>query len=197
MKTPDEIATAIMQQLPDDPRDWDFTQMIVDGIQQDRAQRTLEVLHQRDPDSSCTITVFLDGDSASYTEEDIDPGAGYDRSEWEGRRELPDYYSPAFRAATLEALEAASDSPYIDGEPTMTVTVHIENDYEDGHRSGVDVEVPAPEDPEDLDNWWEDVVLPHTGDGHGAAHPKLGAVYQATVIAAAAESLVGKSREWA
>lgn len=78
----------------------------------------------------------------------------------------------------------------------MTVTVHIENTYEDGHESQVDVELDAPEDPTDLDDWWDDVVFAHTGDGHGVDNPKLGSLYEATITRADDESLVGQSMEW-
>jgi len=79
----------------------------------------------------------------------------------------------------------------------MTVTVKIENTYEDGHESVVEVEVenPEPED-DDLDTWWEDVVFPLTGDGHGAKHPKLGCFYEATVIRADDQRMVGHTRDW-
>jgi hypothetical protein len=79
----------------------------------------------------------------------------------------------------------------------MSVTVKIENTYEDGHESVIEVEVenPEPED-DDLDDWWEDVVFPHTGDKHGAKHPKLGAFYEATVIRADDQRMVGHTRDW-
>jgi hypothetical protein len=80
----------------------------------------------------------------------------------------------------------------------VTVIVKIENTYEDGHESELEVELDAPEgrSEEELEQWWEDVVFPHTGDGHGIDEPKLGAWYEATIIRADDESLVGLSREW-
>lgn len=77
-----------------------------------------------------------------------------------------------------------------------TVTVHFENTYEDGHSSETDLELEAPEDPADLDDWWDDVVFEHTGDSHGALHPKLGSLYEATITRADEDSLVGKTMEW-
>lgn len=78
----------------------------------------------------------------------------------------------------------------------MTVTVKVTNTYEDGHTSQTVVDVDGPEDPTDLDEWWEDEVFPHTGDGHGDAHPKLGAGYEAEIIHADEPSLVGQRTEW-
>lgn len=72
----------------------------------------------------------------------------------------------------------------------MTVIVRIENDYEDGYRSERDVELPAPT--ADVEAWFDDVVWPLTGDGHGA---NLNACYTATIIAADA-ALLGLSMEW-
>lgn len=79
-----------------------------------------------------------------------------------------------------------------------TVTVKIENAYADGHESVHEVEVTAPTatDWDSMDTWWEDEVLPHTGDGHGAKHPKLGAYYEATIIRADEPLLVSMHREW-
>jgi hypothetical protein len=78
----------------------------------------------------------------------------------------------------------------------MSVTVHIENTYEDGHESSVLVVVDEPESSGDLDAWWEDEVYPHTGDGHGEKHPKLGVMYEATIMDAADTSLCGLAMEW-
>jgi hypothetical protein len=80
----------------------------------------------------------------------------------------------------------------------VSVTVKIENTYEDGHRSTFDYEVEDPEGSSEnlMDDWWENEVFPLTGDKHGAKHPKLGANYEATVIRADDEKLVGLSREW-
>lgn len=81
----------------------------------------------------------------------------------------------------------------------MTVTIRIENTYEDGHESETTVEVEDPEEPDDADymeEWWDTEVFEHTGDGHGEKHPKLGALYTATIINADDKKFVGLSREW-
>lgn len=77
-----------------------------------------------------------------------------------------------------------------------TITVRIENTYEDGHESTSEHELDAPEDPENLEDWWEDFVWELTGDGYGADNPKLGAWYEATIIRADDVSLVGQTQEW-
>ena len=78
---------------------------------------------------------------------------------------------------------------------TGKVTVRIENTYEDGHESTNTVEVDAPADPTDLEDWWDEEVFEHTGDGHGEKHPKLGSLHECTVIAGPAE-MVGQVMEW-
>lgn len=62
------------------------------------------------------------------------------------------------------------------------VLVSIENTYEDGHESETEVWLPIWEGAAPDDDWWDDVVQPHTGDGHGAEHPKLGVSYEATIM---------------
>jgi hypothetical protein len=74
------------------------------------------------------------------------------------------------------------------------VTVLLENTYSDGHHSERTVELEAPTG--DLDEWWEDIVFPETGDGHGI-DADCGSCYTATVLAAPAHpELVGLSEEW-
>jgi len=82
----------------------------------------------------------------------------------------------------------------------MTVTVKIENAYADGHESEREVEVMAPhlfrsQDPYHLNEWWEEVVWPKTGDGHGI-DAVLGSCYVATIITADDPNLVGATYEW-
>lgn len=77
----------------------------------------------------------------------------------------------------------------------MTVIVRIENTYEDGHESTLEVEVGDPPNVDDLEDWWEDQVWEHTGDGH-ALGSGMGAWYEATIIEADDASLVGLSMEW-
>jgi hypothetical protein len=74
----------------------------------------------------------------------------------------------------------------------MTLTVKIENTYSDGWHSDAIVHVVSPGP--DLDEWWDDVVFPHTGDGHGGFG--LGSCYTATILTADDPNLVGESYEW-
>jgi hypothetical protein len=74
----------------------------------------------------------------------------------------------------------------------MKVTVRIENWYSDGHESKSDVVLDYGGEP--LDDFWQDVVFPHTGDGHGI--DGLGSCYTATIIAADDPQLLGENTEW-
>ena len=75
---------------------------------------------------------------------------------------------------------------------TLYVVVKIENDYEDGHHSESTHSLPAPSG--DLDEWWEEVVYPNTGDGHGIDFDG-GSCYTAEIISGPTEVL-GESTEW-
>ena len=79
--------------------------------------------------------------------------------------------------------------------PGPRVTVELSNTYADGHTSTRLVTLPAPYDDisrADLEQWWQDVVWPETGDGHpGDAH------YSARIVRADHEpGLLTLSREW-
>jgi hypothetical protein len=78
----------------------------------------VEIVHGRDPDSECEITVFVDGERVSdvYVE-DIDPGRGYDRSTWDERiADMRDNanLTEGFRTLAVDTLEAFSGSKYIE-----------------------------------------------------------------------------------
>lgn len=82
----------------------------------------IEILHGRDPDASCELTVFVNGEpSDSYAQQDVDPGAGHERASWDESTDLiakTVHYSEAFRTAVVnERNEAADHSQYIEGEP--------------------------------------------------------------------------------
>jgi hypothetical protein len=84
----------------------------------------VEVLHERDPDAECTTRVWAAGAPVEVDLEDVDPGAGDERKDWDERidRARGDVgaevskRSGAFREAVLEALTTAADSDYIDGQ---------------------------------------------------------------------------------
>lgn len=72
-------------------------------------------------------------------------------------------------------------------------TVKIDNAYSDGHESSHEVLVDPPEGT--LEEWFEDVVWPHTGDGHGTDND-LGTCFVATIIACDVEAHLGEQYEW-
>lgn len=76
-----------------------------------------------------------------------------------------------------------------------TVLVKIENTYADGHESTVRVRVAPPADPNDevdVDDWWNNVVFPLTGDGHSTT---MNSSHEATVLEGP-EGLVGEEYGW-
>jgi len=77
------------------------------------------------------------------------------------------------------------------------VEIRIENAYSDGHESVhiAKVAEPASLSERDLEDWWQDVVFPKTGDGHGQHHSG-GSYYQVTVIKADTTALIGQTHEW-
>jgi hypothetical protein len=80
-----------------------------------------------------------------------------------------------------------------------TLLVKVENSYEDGHESTHQAKVVVPDSitEDDIETWWEDVVLNETGDGHGIGND-LGYCYTVTVLEAPEPFafLVGTEREW-
>lgn len=77
----------------------------------------VEILHVRDPDGGCDITVLVDGERVQYEEVTVDPGRGHDRADWLENIEhvrANDDLTPGFRALAVAELEAASSSKYIE-----------------------------------------------------------------------------------
>ncbi|MDP9903148.1 DUF3846 domain-containing protein [Arthrobacter bambusae] len=74
--------------------------------------------------------------------------------------------------------------------------VRIENTYSDGHESTTEVwlEPPAGNSAKELEDWWQDEVFGHTGDGHGT-DGSLGSLLTATVISGPTH-LAGQTFEW-
>lgn len=67
----------------------------------------VQILHSRDPDSSCEIEVWLDGvKTDSYTVEDLDPGRGWTREDWDERVEQAREDTSEFGQRVLAELEA-------------------------------------------------------------------------------------------
>jgi hypothetical protein len=72
---------------------------------------TLQVLHARHSDGGCFVGVYVDDVVTHYELEDIDPGAGYARSDWNERiREAAEHTDTTFGRDVHGALEEASDS---------------------------------------------------------------------------------------
>lgn len=79
---------------------------------------------------------------------------------------------------------------------TLAVTVLIENSYACGRESTREVQVPPPAPGQDLQEWFDERVNEHTGDGHpcGASEHAL---YEARIIAAPDRpELVGEHTSW-
>jgi hypothetical protein len=80
----------------------------------------IEVLHVRDPDSECGLEVFVNGESVGFDYEDVDPGRGYSREDWDERIEENEAAlvadeptrSPGFRRA-IDLVLRNSDTKYI------------------------------------------------------------------------------------
>lgn len=63
----------------------------------------IDIIHMRDPDSSCDVTVYVDGvSSADVKIHSFDPGAGYNMDEFEEQRQshianAPDFLKPVLK----------------------------------------------------------------------------------------------------
>lgn len=86
--------------------------------------------------------------------------------------------------------------------PEGMVVVRIDNSYACGRQSDEVHHVPAPalspsgDEEDDLDEWWEEYVQPHTGDGHPCGEHEH-ALYKATItIAPGRPELVGQTMDW-
>ena len=79
---------------------------------------TVEIIHGRDPDSSCDHTVFVNGEpTTDYNLVDLDPGRGWEREDWESFKESElRSGTPAFREALEREFESYGDSKYIEDE---------------------------------------------------------------------------------
>lgn len=77
----------------------------------------------------------------------------------------------------------------------MSVSVKITSTYSDSYEAVCTAIVRDPAEGESVDDWFQDAVFPHTGDGHGL-DSSLGSCYTAEVIAAADPALVGELIAW-
>lgn len=78
----------------------------------------VEVFHDRDPDSACGITVFIDGKPVEHTEFSVDPGAGYEFREYaESLARQVASASEGLRGPIYESATAALESCYVERGP--------------------------------------------------------------------------------
>lgn len=74
----------------------------------------IQILHSRDPDSACDLLVYVDGVRATDVElEDIDPGRGYSKSDWQERIDAYNGDTTEFGQQAQSWLVEAADSQYI------------------------------------------------------------------------------------
>lgn len=114
------------------------------GLEVDRPEPSntldkVEVLHVRDPDEGCHIQVFVNGVKVQHTEEDIDPGRGYTRADWNERIAKYAGDQTPFGQAAHSALVESDDSQYIRGEDETNAERLIELLAE----AGIEAESPA------------------------------------------------------
>lgn len=72
----------------------------------------VDVVHQRDPDSACTLSVYVDGKEVEYHEWSFDPGAGCDKTNFEQERDEQIESAPAFLQPVLTEIYAETESSY-------------------------------------------------------------------------------------
>lgn len=78
----------------------------------------IQILHERNSDDGCGITVWLDGVKIEdFHVENVDPGAGWHHAEWDERiaeaQASVGIDDNTFPDALVAALQAAADSPHI------------------------------------------------------------------------------------
>jgi hypothetical protein len=71
----------------------------------------IDIIHMRDPDYGCEITVYVDGQSVNFEEWSFDPGAGYSMNDFEDNKQSAIEYAPEFLKPVLEKI-------YDDMQPT-------------------------------------------------------------------------------
>jgi hypothetical protein len=75
----------------------------------------IELIHYRDPDAECDHALFIDGVKVEFAYTSMDPGAGWERSQWnEHVNQSLAELSPAAREFAEGWFESASESEHID-----------------------------------------------------------------------------------
>ena len=77
----------------------------------------IEILHDRNPDADCELTVFVDGvEFNDFLVADVDPGKGYTLEDW---RETTEFHrtqpglSDEFRREIVAVRDLAEESEFI------------------------------------------------------------------------------------
>lgn len=79
----------------------------------------IEIVHSRDPDSACGISVYVDGKPVDGYEYDIDPGAGHEFRDWIESRahDIALASEPVAEILWGDAFDCATSSRYIEHKP--------------------------------------------------------------------------------
>lgn len=88
----------------------------VAAVTVERLRPKVQVLHGRHPDMGCEVDVYVNDVKVEAETEDVDPGSGYSRSDWDERIAEAEKDTSKFGQAVLAELHSAEDSPYIEDE---------------------------------------------------------------------------------
>jgi hypothetical protein len=91
---------------------WDSRVTVVSAADIEAAPR-VQIVHSRHPDLECGHTVFVDDVRWTAEIEDIDPGRGWTRADWNERIHAWDGDETNFGQAVQSELEQSSDNEYI------------------------------------------------------------------------------------
>ncbi len=72
----------------------------------------IDVVHQRDPDSACSVSVYVDGVEVEIQEWSFDPGAGCDMDSFAEERDERIASAPEYLRPVLAAIYDESESTY-------------------------------------------------------------------------------------
>lgn len=86
----------------------------------------VQIIHGRDPDNACDVTVFVDGERVTDFEiEDLDPGRGWQRSEWNDRLydaiENLEADDSAYNQTIVTELTSFADNSFIEEDVPVDV----------------------------------------------------------------------------
>jgi hypothetical protein len=124
----------------------------------------VQIIHGRDPDNECGMTVFVDGQRVADGDlgvVDLDPGRGWQRSEWNDRlydaiENLVNDDSP-YNQALVSELNSFADNKFIQGDTTVDVS-KMDEPYKCENADG---------DNEDCETYYDEAK----GDGYNGLCP--------------------------